>query len=307
MTKKYISTIIFILFSLQIQAQSFSIKITQVYPAGGVVYGDSYNLSGELDKAEATLRSQYKDVNYTMELTRPSGKETKNIQNIRWVLVENRVKKNRKEKPSPASSYKEPTTVIIYECNNNGTPKGQQNPINYDHRYEFSKNEKKINVSGYMPLDKCKLSANEYFAKNKVDTLPCEIKIYNSEGIVVDSTINNSKSYNEYVKQKQVRNSIKQESLKAESLKIEIDTTVYNKQDIENQLKQLQKEANSLRKGSKDFRLNMNKIIEKADNIIAIMKIDQKKDFDRNKYFEGDLDDLKNGIKELQKINNKRK
>jgi len=321
MTKKYFSIILLILFSLQIQAQSFSIKITQVYPAGGVVYGESHNLSGELDKDEATRRNQYtgKDANYTMELIRPSGKQIKDIQNIRWILVENGVKKNRKEKPIPATSYKEPTTVKIYECNNNGTLKGQENIINYDHRYEFLKSKEKITVSDYMPLDKCKLLANEYFTKNKVDTLFCEIKIYNSKGIVVDSTINNSKTYNEYlVKQEQIRNAIKQDSIKnatkqvpvikveAESSKIETKIVYYSKQDIENQLKQLLKEVKSLKKGSKDFRQKMNAIIEKADNIIVVMKLSSKKDFDRNKYFEGDLNDLKKGIEKLIEINKKK-
>jgi hypothetical protein len=145
MTKKYFNIIFFLLLSFQIQAQSFSIKITQVYPPGGVVYGDAYNLSGELDKAEATLRNKYsgRDANYTMELTRPSGKETKAIQNIRWIKVENGKKSNLKSKPSPdpQKSYSKPTTIEIYECNNNGSKKGGSTITDYDYYYLFSKGE----------------------------------------------------------------------------------------------------------------------------------------------------------------------
>ena len=315
MKKAIFILIIFILFTGQIFAQpgNFAVKIIQVYPSGGVVYSNRYNLSSELDKAEATLRNQYigKEANYIMELTRPSGKETKAIQNINWILIENGIKKNRKEKPRVEISYEKPTTIKIYECNNNGTPKGQENTINYDHRYEFLKNGEKTKTSGYMPLDKCELSANEYFTKNKVDTLFCEMKIYNSQGIVINSTINNSKTYDEYLaKQEQVIDSVKQDSIKVEIETPQIITgtnTDYNRQDINKQLKQLQKEADSLKKGDEKFRRNMNIIVGKADNIISIMKIDPKKDFNRNKYFEGDLEDLKKGIKELITINKKMK
>jgi len=210
MAKKYFISIIFIaLCSLQVQAQSFSIKITQVYPAGSVVYGDSYNLSGELDKAEASLRNQYtgKNANYIMELTRPSGKETKQIQNIRWIRVVNGTKENWNTKPSLLpESYPKPTTIEIYACNNNGakTDSKDNTKIEYNHYFKFYKDKEEIPIDGgsnYQPFEKCKKSAEDYFSKTKKgNAVFFEVRIFKEKDIVVDS-INNRKEYNLFTKE----------------------------------------------------------------------------------------------------------
>jgi hypothetical protein len=331
MAKKIFSCILFfILCSLYVQAQnnSFSIKITKVYPEGGVVDGDTYNLSGELDKAEAKFRSLYtgRDANYIMELTKPSGKETKYIQNINWILIENGTKKGLKSKPILQPFYSQPTIIEYYNCDIRGKKKDSASKFNYEYFYRFYKGKDMIeNNNEYRTIEECKKTADEYFTKNKVDTILCNIEIYNynSKGVVKDST--NQKGYNEYKEKQKIADSIRMNKTRKIADSIRVNTTktmaepqkeitenkgkidtIDNKENIKKQLEQLQTEANSLKKGEKDFRQKMNKIIEDADKIIEMMKIDPK-NFNRNKYFESDLENLKKGIKELIKINNKQK
>jgi hypothetical protein len=322
------SIVLFVLVLGQIQAQpgSFAIKITQVYPVGGVVYRNNYNLSGELDKAEQKLRNQYsgKNANYIMELTRPSGKETKYIQNIYWVLVENETRKNLKSKPELQEHYPQSTAVKYYACDINGKQKSDFKEIKYDYYSRFYRENNTVDapVTEYRTPDGCLKKAKEDFTANKIDTLLCKAVIYDSKGNVADSTINNREAYTQYlVKKKHIADSIaeikKQEELKQEKLKQEKLKTdsienvsakpVYNKQETKERLKQLQIKANSLQKKQTDLQSNMQTIIDEADKIIAILGIDSLS-FDRNKYFgtAADLNDLKSGIKKLLEINKKK-
>ena len=209
MVKKYfLNSVVFVLFAFQMQAQSmFSIKITQVYPTGGVVYGNTYDLSSELEAAEKKLRSQYtgKDANYVMELTRPSGKETKTIQNINWILVKNGVKENYKGKPVILndSSYPEATKIQFYACNNDGSKRGESVSIDYDHYYEFYIDGKKQPITGfpksyYRPLVECERKAKEYLKDKGDESLPCEVRIFNDRTKEPVDIIDNEIDYKAY-------------------------------------------------------------------------------------------------------------
>jgi hypothetical protein len=298
MVKKISTLIVIVLYSFQILAQSpFSIKITQVYPAGSVVYGNVYNLSGELDKAEQKLRSQYngKSANYIMELTRPSGKETKYIQNIYWILSENGKKTNHKNKPTLKEYYHESTIVEYYACDIYGKQKSNSPPkkIEYDHYYCFFKGGLqfyKVNDTIIYKFDDCFKRAKEYFTANTVNTFLCIAKIYNSKGIAIDS-IDNIKEYNQYITDsiKAVENAKikKQEELRVDSIE-KTNKPVYNNQNMEKQLKQLQIKVDSLKKGSDNYRKNINSIIDEAEKIVLILDLDVAT-FDKNKYF-GTLD-----------------
>jgi hypothetical protein len=316
MAKKIFTLTIFVLFSYQIQAQSsFSIKITQVYPAGGVVFGNNYNLYGDLDKAKTQLLSQYtgKNANYIMELAHPNGKETKNIQNINWILIKNDIKNNLRNKPTFKESYPQPVNIEYYACDIYGKPKSNSGKIEkYDFFYCFykgkdamAKNNKFCDKIVYRTETNCRKKANEYFKANKIDSLLCKVIIYNSKGDVVDSTINNQVEYDSFqaVKEDEAKEK-KQKELQQDSAKNA--KPVYNKQDVEKELKQLLAETNSLKKKSGTYRQDMNQIIDKAEKIVELLEIDSKT-FDKNKYFVTfDTKVLKEGLNKLLEINKKK-
>ena len=309
--KRIFCFIFFILIVAQICAQPgrFSIKITQVYPGSSIVHSSNYNLSSELEKAEASLRSQYsvKDANYVMELVRPSGKDTKVIQNIKWIRITNGKKENLKTnppRPDLNQSYQQATVIKIYACNNDGTEKANQDnyTAEFNCRFMFFKDAKDVYTSAYMSRSKCEDLAKEYFTNHQDSTTHCEIKLINIEGNSEGAFMTNLFAYQEYI-EKQNRKTVVRDPVV-----VEIDTTgiAYDKKNIDERLKLLQLRANRLRKGFAYYRQEMNIIIEQADDIIAIMK-HRAQEFKRDKYFEGDLDDLKRGIKELIKINKKSK
>jgi hypothetical protein len=326
MGKRFLSLIVIILISFQIQAQSlFSIKITQVYPPGGVVYGNMYDLSGELDKAEAQLRSQYnsKNANYIMELTRPSGKETKYIQNICWILIENGTKTNCKSKPTLKEFYPEPTIVESYACDIYGKLKSYSNyeKFEYDYYYSycFRKGKERFRCNNqiqgiYWTRNECDKGATKHFFINKVDSLLCIIKIFNSKGMPIDS-FDNKKEHNQYLSRKHIADSIQQANKTAElkrqkalddSIKKAMEKPVYNKQKIEKELNKLLARIDSLKDGQPNFRRNVDEIISEADKIVKILEADTIT-FDRNKYFEtADLKYIKTGLKKLLEINQKK-
>lgn len=205
--KKYFIVYYFLaLFFSQAQAQNFGIKIIQVYPRSEVMYAGAYNLSGELDKAEVSLRQQYvgRDANYIMESTRPSGKKTASIQNINWIRVVNGKKENFKSKPNLEKSYSQPTKVEIYACDNDGSKKDSKDNtiISYGHYYQFFIDEiEQTPCKGsyyYLP-DLCRNDAKTCFDNSKTEggSLFCEVKIFNEMNNVVDS-INNRKEYEQF-------------------------------------------------------------------------------------------------------------
>jgi hypothetical protein len=332
MTKKYFSIILFTLFSFQIQAQSFSIRITQVYPAGGVVYGNSYNLSGELNRAEEELRRQYtgRDANYIMELTRPSGRETKTIQNIHWILIENGVRRNFRTEPTFEDSYPQAMTMEWYACHNNGTPRGQRTTKNFHYRYRVSKDDIVVFTSEYMTLEKSKSLAKEFFEENKIDSVFCEIIIIDKdEKSIVSSSfpLNNKVDYERYIRSVQETMEKEQEVQKivddAKNAKISkadiqrkvindiinysiVVDSIYHRERINTNLIVLDSyiNPNNVFLNNKDIFLN--KVVE----ILSVMKKHpswnrRSSNFKEDEYFGVGKtpEEWKKGINELQTIN----
>jgi len=357
MKKIMFCTIFFGLYITYVAAQpgNFSIRVTQVYPAGSVVYGNSYNLSSELEAAEKSLRSQYigKDANYTVELIRPSGKESKVIQNINWVLIENGVRKNFKNKPVINNFYSQATSIELFACNNNGSRKEDTGNITkaYDHYCRLYLNDKEQETDEskhFLTLNDCKDIAGRIFLTNKptTDSVLCEVKIFNAKETIVDDSFTNRNEYEQFkkdlaekIKQQQrqqipskpviVRNTTCQDELLSLDKDIK-NPRGRNKSQLQNQAFDITMscvDANldpdySLMNIDENLRLcqkavdkylvrenllpQLNQIIERLDQIIDIMNTKQRVSFDRNKYFNaGNQRNLKSGINELIKINNK--
>ena len=342
--KKYFTICCFLaLFFNQTQAQSFAIKITQVYPSGGAVYVNSYNLPGELDKAEVSLRNQYKgkNANYVMELTRPSGKETKIIQNIKWILVEDGKKKDviGTIQPKPGAVNPQPIIIELYECDIRGGKIKTVWSKNYLYRYEFRKNGNVLFLSDYYhDLETCKKATESYFSSNvtipKINNVFCEIEIKSG-----NFKVSNKKEHKDYIaslnkkdqrketvstplnstdttqeKNLNIGNDIVKEAISDDIISkiksISIDT-IYNYDSIDRNLKTCQTiisiNHGYLKENNADSKYCKNLIIEKAEAIAKIMNPKGKIKFDFKPEKNGDLniDKLNTGIIKLISDNNK--
>jgi hypothetical protein len=197
---------------MQAQEEEFSIKITQVYPKGGGDdnYSDTYESGNELKNAERYLRNQYtgKDANYDMELITPSGKETKPIQNIRWILVTNGKEENWKTKPLIRNFYLEPTVMEIYVCNNDGSKIEKSKVMassDYYYKFFIGNREQPIKQTEYRTLEKCESVAKTHFDKNKpkVDSVFTEIRIFKAKDSTVVTSINNREAHENFIRKKE--------------------------------------------------------------------------------------------------------
>jgi len=193
--KNLITKLLAVTFSLlyfgEISAQNdkFAIKVTQVFPAGGTVYDQTIRSSGEFENKQSELLRKYSgtNANYLMELTSPKGKETKQIQNIRWICFENGKEKRLNSKPVLPQSYPVYTEVVFFECTLYGTPKASTTKELYNHYFvqyfdnkRYFENEKDTALK-YFPEKECLNKANEIFEKNKIragDSLSYGVEIY---------------------------------------------------------------------------------------------------------------------------------
>jgi hypothetical protein len=257
-----------------------------------------------------------------MELTRPSGKETKYIQNIYWILIENGIKTNCKIKPTRKEYYPKSTVVEYYTCDIYGKQRSnsEKEKFEYDYYYCFFKGNNslfyKVNDIVWTLAD-CRKKAKEYFTANKVDTVLCIAKIYNSTGNVIDSTNSNRTAYMQHLaaleKQKRIADSIQaakiaeiknQEELSNDSIKI-ANSNAYDEKRVEKRLKILQEAADTLQKGQKNLLAIMNIMINEAISIVNILEAGST--FDKDRYFgTADLNDLRMGIRKLLEINRKK-
>ena len=165
-TRYFFNITIFVFLVFQVQAQgNFSIKITQVYPSpGGLVYGNTYNLPGELEAAKENLLTQYskKNANYVMEWTRSGKKDTRNIQNIVFVFTTDDVKytSTKPKIPGPPSP---PVRIKKFKCNVYGKPTGDPEIEDYCFHFEFFEKGGKSYSSGYYStVEECEKAAKQY-------------------------------------------------------------------------------------------------------------------------------------------------
>ncbi len=123
-------TIIFILslliITVSVAQNGYRIEIKQVFPKSSSVYSNAFNFKREMDNAISTQTAKLSDNgNYQILITTPSGKETRNIQNINWVQTINGVKTYHKKQTSPKRFYDASTVWEVYACNIDGTRKGK--------------------------------------------------------------------------------------------------------------------------------------------------------------------------------------
>ena len=123
-------TVIFILslfISTVVVAQNgYRVEIKQVFPKNTSVYSNAFNFKREMDNAISTQTAKLNgNSNYQILITTPSGKETRNIQNITWIQTVNGSRSFHTKPTSPKTSYDVATVWEGYSCNIDGSRKGK--------------------------------------------------------------------------------------------------------------------------------------------------------------------------------------
>ncbi len=192
-----------VLFCTQAQAQggAFSIRVREIYPGNATVYGNTFSLSNEQDAAERKLVQQYsgRDANYVIELTRPWGEETRPVQNIKWILIENGIRTLYRSEPVLPDCSPEVLRMELYPCNNNGSRIGGENVVvrNLDHYYKFYIGSVEQMRSNFTSRDRCLDLAKKYYDENKREGVSCRVVVYNSDNVEIDS-IDNGEALREW-------------------------------------------------------------------------------------------------------------
>ena len=140
--KKAIVLIFAILFSIVSMAQNgYRVEVKQVFPTKATVYSNVFNFKREMDNAISTQTAKLNgNCNYQVFITTPSGKETRNIQNINWVQTVNGVKSYHKKRTSPNRFYDAATVWEGYTCNIDGSRKGKTEKKEFVYRVAFADN-----------------------------------------------------------------------------------------------------------------------------------------------------------------------
>ena len=117
----------------------YRIEIKQVFPKSSTLYSNVFNFKREMDNAISTQTAKLgSNGNYQILITTPSGKETRNIQNINWVQTVNGVKSYHKNRTSPDNSYDVATIWEGYACSINGSRKGKTIKKEFIYRVAFA-------------------------------------------------------------------------------------------------------------------------------------------------------------------------
>jgi len=302
-------------------------------------------MSSELETAENSLYSEYskKNANYVMEITTPSGKRNREIQNIRYLDV------NKNPVFKLENSYKESKT--FYSCDIKGT---SLKPIAYTHRYivytykdKMLKDTPKQETSSFFQKGDCMKFVEERMrAINATNTSYCRIKVFdyskNPSGDLVDTF--HSKNVDDKLKGHQNANSdTKQEQVSQTLDEQEADEQKSDKQGLDmSKLEKYNDSINEIRirayneifdyinfdtiktisqKNKKkveeyliflDYAFTNNFIDSETDLVDLyskkIIKITayfgKEKEFERRYFQNLKLDEFKQGIKELLKLIN---
>ena len=180
--KKAIVLIFAILFSIVSMAQNgYRVEVKQVFPTKATVYSNVFNFKREMDNAISTQTAKLNgNCNYQVFITTPSGKETRNIQNINWVQTVNGVKSYHKKRTSPNRFYDAATVWEGYTCNIDGSRKGKTEKKEFVYRVAFADNPDDYKTA-FVDEETASAEALRLFSENAKDDRLVEVVVYKFE------------------------------------------------------------------------------------------------------------------------------
>ena len=177
--KKAISFICLALLSIVTYAQGgFRVEIRQVFPKSSLIYSDVFNFKREMDNAivsqSAKLRGN--NSNYKLQVTTPSGNETRYIQNIVWMESINNKKTYHKQTTYPQKSYDVATIWKGCSCNADGSVKGKMQTREFLYRVSLGIPDKY--ETAFVDKEAAIAKAKEFYEKMFAEDRPVEVIVY---------------------------------------------------------------------------------------------------------------------------------
>ncbi len=181
--KKTIVLIFAILFSIVSLAQNgFRVEIKQVFPTKYIVFSNAFNTKWEMDNAISNQTAKLnRNSNYQILITTPSGKQTRNIQNIYWIQIVNGDKTNHTNKTYPHQAYDVPTIWEGYACSVDGSRiKGNTEKKEFVYRVSLSDKPNDF-MTAFVDEETAEAKAQTLFKENASDDRLVEVLIIKYE------------------------------------------------------------------------------------------------------------------------------
>lgn len=180
--KKVVAFILLFLITMVTVAQNgYRIEIKQVFPKSLTVYSNVFNFKREMDNAISIQTAKLSNNgNYQILITTPSGKETRNIQNINWVQTVNGVRSYHKKQTSPNRFYDAATIWEGSACNIDGSRKGKTVKKEFVCRVAFADSLDDYK-SPFVDLAAAEAEASRLFEENVTDERLVEVVIFKFE------------------------------------------------------------------------------------------------------------------------------
>ena len=180
--KKTVIFILSLLITTVTAAQNgYRIEIKQVFPKNLSVYSNVFNFKREMENAISTQTAKLSNNgNYQILITTPSGKETRNIQNINWIQTINGVKSYHKKQTSPNRFYEAETIWEGCACNLDGSRKGKTTRKEFVYRIALADclDDYKIPFADIATAEN---EANKLLKENATDERLVEVVIFKFE------------------------------------------------------------------------------------------------------------------------------
>lgn len=181
MKKAVIFILSLLITTVTVAQNGYRVEIKQVFPKSSSVYSNAFNFKREMDNAISTQTAKLGDNgNYQILITTPSGKETRNIQNINWVQTVNGVKSYHKKQTSPNRFYDAATVWEGYACNIDGTRKGKTEKKEFVYRVAFADNPSDYKTA-FVDEGTANAEALRLFSENAKDDRLVEVVVYKFE------------------------------------------------------------------------------------------------------------------------------
>lgn len=222
--------VVLLLFSLAVttiaMAQNgYRVEIKQVFPKNASIYSNAFDFKREMDEAIVAQTAKLNaNSNYQVLVTTPSGKESRNIQNITWIQTVNGAKTYHKKQTSPSRLYDAPTVWEGYSCNIDGSRKGKATKRSFIYRVAFADNPKDFKTP-FVEEDVATAEAQRLFDESVLDNSKLvEVVVYRFEGneAVECDRKTNKEAYLAYKAQQEKPKGKTQVTISADSVQLQV-------------------------------------------------------------------------------------
>lgn len=190
-----------------IAQNGYRVEIKQVFPKNTTVYSNAFNFKREMDNAIANQTTKLNgNSNYQILITTPSGKETRNVQNINWIQYVNDVKTHHTKRTYPKQFYDVPTVWEGYACNIDGSRKSKAEKKEFIYRVAIADDPEDFKTA-FVEFNTAENEANSIVdAASQEELVEAIIFRYDSDVPLETTRKSNLEQYNAYLANLETKN-----------------------------------------------------------------------------------------------------